>query len=359
WFRYAKLDGTKFPNLTKITGQSVFYAMMEGTRNLEFPELTQISGVNVFSQNNGGVVTGLSGNSATITLFKFPKLESISGNNVFRDSKLEGIQFLKLDSISGSYVFYSSKLEGIQFPKLKNIKGTNNFSNSIIIDEKLEFPVIEEIHTNNFQNIPTLLSISMPSVVPKVGSGSFTNGNSNKVLITPSKEDHSGYILDNQDGKSGDHLWFGFKTHDAVFFDSNEGSTINPEIVDFITKKVNKPADPVKNNSTFLGWFYEDGTEFKFDDLGSSVDTIDNILTVYAKWSQNYYNLKYDSNSGVGSMPDVIVNQGDTVAVLNSSFTKEGYTLKNWNTNADGSGVSYEVGELLDPSTASRILVGE
>ncbi|MBQ9549262.1 MAG: InlB B-repeat-containing protein, partial [Lachnospiraceae bacterium] len=49
----------------------------------------------------------------------------------------------------------------------------------------------------------------------------------------------------------------------------------------------------------------------------------------------------FESNGGSGSMEEQTVPRGVSVALNENTFTKEGFTFTEWNTAADGSGVSY------------------
>ena len=59
------------------------------------------------------------------------------------------------------------------------------------------------------------------------------------------------------------------------------------------------------------------------------------------------YNVTYNANGGSGTLIDTNspYHSGVTVLVLENNFTNDGYTFKNWNTKADGSGTSYSAGE--------------
>jgi len=51
--------------------------------------------------------------------------------------------------------------------------------------------------------------------------------------------------------------------------------------------------------------------------------------------------VKYESNGGSGTMNDQKVEKGVDTALNANTFTRDGYTFKEWNTKADGSGDSY------------------
>ena len=61
--------------------------------------------------------------------------------------------------------------------KAKVIAGTNLYTGDIVIPEKFENDSIvyyvEEIAADAFKNCPTLLSVSIPTTVTKIGSGAF------------------------------------------------------------------------------------------------------------------------------------------------------------------------------------------
>jgi len=62
------------------------------------------------------------------------------------------------------------------------------------------------------------------------------------------------------------------------------------------------------------------------------------------------YQVTYDANSGTGNVPvdDTAYHEGDTVTVLGAgTLTKAGYVFAGWNTQADGSGTTYNEGDVF------------
>ncbi len=55
-----------------------------------------------------------------------------------------------------------------------------------------------------------------------------------------------------------------------------------------------------------------------------------------------HYNIIFDANGGTGTMDSVEVEVNKNYQLLKSTFTKENYVLKKWNTKADGTGESYQ-----------------
>ena len=70
------------------------------------------------------------------------------------------------------------------------------------------------------------------------------------------------------------------------------------------------------------------------------------INLVYSGTPVQTYTLTYDENGGEGEMAEQTVNEGASVTVSANTFTApEGYSFKEWNTNAKGSGTKYNVGQ--------------
>jgi uncharacterized repeat protein (TIGR02543 family) len=64
--------------------------------------------------------------------------------------------------------------------------------------------------------------------------------------------------------------------------------------------------------------------------------------TLYARWLPNAYNLTFDTSTVTsGLMPDQWFSAGTTFTLPTNTFTRTGYTFKNWNTAANGSGTTY------------------
>ncbi len=70
------------------------------------------------------------------------------------------------------------------------------------------------------------------------------------------------------------------------------------------------------------------------------------INLIYSGEPTPSYTLTYDENGGEGEMAEQTVNEGQSVTVKANTFTAPaGYTFKEWNDNAKGSGTKYNVGQ--------------
>ena len=88
----------------------------------------------------------------------------------------------------------------------------------------------------------------------------------------------------------------------TVTFDSNGGTLVDPASV--INKidgdKITSPADPEKENNTFVGWFKDENctNEWNFD-----TDIVTDDITLYATWINKLFALTVPSELNIPSGP--------------------------------------------------------
>lgn len=169
----------------------------------------------------------------------------------------------------------------------------------------------------------------------------------------------------------------------AIRFDANNvGNVINVSNIKFIElpqenftpvtmtiqgdKKFKEYTAPVPSATgfTFDGWYL--GDLLIYDNTGKFVYSENTELyvneylsynTLYtmnltSSWTENKYNIRYDSNLGTGA------TMADTTAVAYTSnitlpantYTRTGYVFTGWNTSADGSGTA-----IADKATVSKL----
>ncbi len=113
------------------------------------------------------------------------------------------------------------------------------------------------------------------------------------------------------------------------------------------------PSSLVKTGYGLVSWnTAANGTGESYS-LGQSV-TLASSFTLYAQWkSLPAVVLHFVSDGGSGSLTSLSGLAGATVALPgSSSLVKSGYTLRSWNTAANGSGTSYALGQSVTLSTS-------
>ena len=108
----------------------------------------------------------------------------------------------------------------------------------------------------------------------------------------------------------------------VVTFDSNGGSAVEPQNVDY-RAKVTKPVEPTREGYHFMGWFNGD-KEWNFDE-----DTMGaGNMTLTAKWEINKYTVSFDSKGGI-KVDSQIVEHGSTATKPGTPHRND-YTFKGW-----------------------------
>ena len=106
-----------------------------------------------------------------------------------------------------------------------------------------------------------------------------------------------------------------------------------------------------KNGYTFVNWNTKaDGTGVSIENEGAVLNLSnknDDNIYLYAQWQPIEYFVIYNANGGIGTMENRQVTFEREFNLDNNLYTKENYNFVGWNTKADGSGTSYNNGELV------------
>lgn len=131
-----------------------------------------------------------------------------------------------------------------------------------------------------------------------------------------------------------------------------EGNTYIADIFYTNTIKLNDGSKMfTKENFVFDSWNTKaDGAGTKFlPNKSISFDDIpfddNNEVRLYAQWKNPEYVLYFDSNGGNEERVSQSFEVGKTLPLRLNTFTRNGYTFKNWNTKADGTGDTYTDGQ--------------
>lgn len=110
-------------------------------------------------------------------------------------------------------------------------------------------------------------------------------------------------------------------------------------------------------NHHFVGWNTEaDGSGYTYADqqeIANLVSERNELVTLYAQWEHDTYTVEYDANGGTGKMENQVIPTGAGNWLASCKFERNGYAFAGWNTQADGSGTTYQPDTALDKDLAA------
>ena len=115
----------------------------------------------------------------------------------------------------------------------------------------------------------------------------------------------------------------------SIAFDSTGGSEVQSQTLNY-GELVNRPADPVKENYVFVGWYTNTDYTAPWD---FEYYTVSLNRTLYAKWALQAYIVSFDSNGGSAVNSQRVEHGGKALKPGNP--TKSGYSLAGWYTDKE------------------------
>lgn len=134
-------------------------------------------------------------------------------------------------------------------------------------------------------------------------------------------------------------IWMKYITY-PISYTLNGGSVSgNPTAYNYSTAAITLK-NPTRTGYTFAGWTGSNGTTASTTVTIAQHSTGNKTYT--ANWKANSYTIAFNGNGSTGGSTANESMTFDTAKALTANgFTRTGYTFKNWNTKADGSGTSY------------------
>ena len=123
-----------------------------------------------------------------------------------------------------------------------------------------------------------------------------------------------------------------------VTYDANGGSNV-PAQQSFVFNSGAKisTTKPTRTGYTFINWVYGE-TNFN---PGDAIPSGWGSFTLKAQWKVNSYTITYKPNGGSGSEQTQTVTYGTAWTAKGAIYSRTGYTMSSWNTQANGSGTKY------------------
>ena len=175
-----------------------------------------------------------------------------------------------------------------------------------------------------------------PNVVIKMGENVLSKDTDYTLTYSNNiKVGNANINVVGSEGHSDLALTINFKISYKITYYLNGGvnNAANPI---YYTKTV-KLKNPTKAGYTSNGWY----SDKKFKKKVTSVKK--GNVKVYAKYTANKYNVKFNANGGKGKLADLKNKVYDKAFKLPANkFTRKGYKFVGWNTKKDGSGTTYK-----------------
>ena len=138
----------------------------------------------------------------------------------------------------------------------------------------------------------------------------------------------------------------------TVTFDSQGGSSVSSQSVNYNAKATKPNPDPTYTGYTFGGWYKEQACTNAYD--FNTIVTAN--ITLYAKWTINTYTVAYNKNAtdATGTTASSSHTYGTAKALTANGYSRTGYTFGGWNTNAAGTGTSYTNSQSVSNLTSTN-----
>lgn len=260
--------------------------------------------------------------SNQLTSIEIPSSVTTIGNGAFSQNQLTSIEIPSSVTAIAPDTFGTNRLTSVEIPGTVTSIGRCAFYDNSLTSVEIPSSVTSIEECAFYQN-PSLTSVSFAGPAPAINPGNAqwpALGTAGGLTVHYLKqyETAGGFTYP---------TWQAYNTTtaQAVTFDSNGGSAIDPASVEVDRgSKVAKPADPTRTGYAFTGWYTDQAgnTPYGFD------TKVDGDIVLYAGWSINSYTVTFDSNGG-SAVPSVTADHGTTIPAP-ADPTRTGYTFSGW-----------------------------
>ncbi len=115
-----------------------------------------------------------------------------------------------------------------------------------------------------------------------------------------------------------------------------------------------------KSGYSFTGWNTDangNGASFVDEEPIRNIAAIASdgaVIKLYAQWKINEYTIRFDANTGSGVMSDIKATFGQDIPLTKNAFAKDDHAFTGWNTEPDGSGLTYTDGATISNLTTKN-----
>lgn len=131
----------------------------------------------------------------------------------------------------------------------------------------------------------------------------------------------------------------------SITLDANEGIFAENKstlvIDNWDDSKLQSLEQPTRLGYNFRGYYTEETGGISLEDYINTVGVNANGLVFYAQWIPKTYTITFNPNGGTGNIDNQTFTYDTLQKITKNSYINNGYSFKEWNTKADGTGTSY------------------
>lgn len=331
--------------ITEISN-AVFYG--EAVQNVVFPSTLKKIGKNAFCYSDLRSFSFAGNETVEVGEFAFSEtsMEEIVvpaniknipdgcfGTNIYNKSIVieEGVETI------GNYAFQDNQYAtSIKIPGTVKTIGENAFAGEMRVEQLIIEEGVKTISYRAFDSFEALTEVTLPKSIESIGEEAFIRCNNNLIISCYTDTCSHRYAVEN----GFECILLDQPTYTITYeLGGGENHIDNPDSYKETTKTFTLE-EPTRYGYTFKGWYLDKDYQNRVTEIkrGSSGN-----LTLYAKWAANKYTIQFNGNKHTtGNMELQTIKYGKAAKLSKNTFARTGYTFKEWNTKADGSGTAYK-----------------
>lgn len=254
------------------------------------------------------------------------------GNNIYNKSIIieEGVETIE------DFAFqYNQYATSIKIPSTVKTIGENAFVGEMRVQQLTIEEGVSSIERRAFDSVEELTDITLPRSITSIGEEAFIRCDKLTISCYTDTVSHK-YAVEN----GFEYILLDQPTYTISYeLGGGENHIDNPDSYKETTKTFTLE-EPTRYGYTFKGWYLDKDYQNRVTEIkrGSSGN-----LTLYAKWAANKYTIQFNGNKHTtGNMDSQTMKYGKAAKLSKNTFARTGYTFKEWNTKADGSGTAYK-----------------
>jgi len=288
-----------------------------------------------------------------LTTINMPKVTAIGRVAFGNDAKLTTVEMSAVTAMDEGAFAGCSALTDMKMPEVTSV-GKSVFSECTSL-ATVEMPKVTSIGTEAFNQCLVFSNLTVGAIPPTVGTDAFKECKLTTLTIAGGNTSAAIAAYEAADTSTPNGYWYGWALSYPLTVTNGTGSG------DYRTgTTVTITAATPEAGQRFTNWTVAgDGVTFTNAAAATTTFTMPgNAVAVSANYEAiPITSISYAANSGAGDMTSQQISAGSPQNLSANAFTRVGYSFKNWNTSADGSGTSYADSAQFSASVTENIIL--